>query len=66
MKKVLAIQVRKIPDIVLKILERLIKGGYQAFIVEGAIRNSMLGCQANDWDVATDATPDSIHDLFLK
>jgi tRNA nucleotidyltransferase (CCA-adding enzyme) len=60
----LTIQIQKIPDIVCKITQKLIKSGYQAFIVGGAIRNSMLGCQANDWDMATDATPDNIHDLF--
>jgi tRNA nucleotidyltransferase (CCA-adding enzyme) len=57
-------KIEEIPDIVLKISERLIKNGYQAFIVGGAIRDSVLGCQVKDWDVATDATPDSIHDLF--
>ena len=57
-------KIEEIPDIVLDISRRLIKNGYQAFIVGGAIRDSLLGCQANDWDVATDATPDSIHDLF--
>ena len=60
----LRINKEEIPDIVFDISRRLIKNGYQAFIVGGAIRNSMLGCKANDWDVATDATPDSIHDLF--
>ena len=61
---ILTINSEKIPSIVLDISQRLIKNGYQAFIVGGAIRDSMLGCQANDWDVATDATPDNIHDLF--
>jgi len=60
----LTINNKKIPDIVLDISQRLIKNGYQAFIVGGAIRDSVLGCQAKDWDVATDATPDRIHDLF--
>jgi len=60
----LRINKEKIPDIVFDISRRLIKNGYQAFIVGGAIRDSLLGCQAKDWDVATDATPDSIHDLF--
>ena len=60
----LRINKEEIPDIVFDISRRLIKNGYQAFIVGGAIRNSMLGCQVKDWDVATDATPDSIHDLF--
>jgi len=57
-------KIEEIPDIVLMISERLIKNGYQAFIVGGAIRDSLLGCQAKDWDVATDAKPDRIRELF--
>jgi len=60
----LTINNENIPEIVWKISERLIKSGYKAFIVGGAIRNSMLGCQVKDWDVATDATPDKIRELF--
>jgi len=60
----LTINNKEIPDIVLDISQRLIKSGYQAFIVGGALRDSVLGCQAKDWDVATDAIPDRIHDLF--
>jgi tRNA nucleotidyltransferase (CCA-adding enzyme) len=63
-KKVLTTQIQKIPDIVFMISERLVKSGYQAFVVGGAIRDCLLGCQANDWDVATDALPDRIHELF--
>ena len=55
---------QNIPDTVLMISERLVKRGYQAFVVGGAIRDSLLGHQANDWDVATDAMPDTIHNLF--
>ena len=55
---------QKIPDIVLNISKRLMENGYQAFIVGGAIRDSLLGCQAKDWDVATNAIPDRICDLF--
>ena len=57
-------QIKNIPAIVHMISERLIKRGYQAFIVGGAIRDSLLGFQAKDWDVTTEATPDTIHDLF--
>ncbi len=60
----LTIQGCKIPSIVLDISRRLIKDGYQAFIVGGALRDSVLGNQAKDWDVATDASPEKIHDLF--
>jgi putative nucleotidyltransferase with HDIG domain len=55
---------RKIPSIVIDISQRLIKSGYVAFIVGGAIRDSLLGLQAKDWDVATNAIPDRIRDLF--
>jgi tRNA nucleotidyltransferase (CCA-adding enzyme) len=58
------LKIEEIPDIVCKISKKLIKNGYQAFIVGGALRDSLLGYQVKDWDVATDATPDSIHDLF--
>jgi tRNA nucleotidyltransferase (CCA-adding enzyme) len=62
----LKIQIQKIPDIVLMISGRLIESGYQAFVVGGAIRDSLLSFQVRDWDVATDATPDTIHDLFSE
>jgi len=60
----LTIKKEEIPYIVLDISQRLMKSGYQAFIVGGAIRDSLLGCQAKDWDVATNAKPDRIRDLF--
>jgi tRNA nucleotidyltransferase (CCA-adding enzyme) len=62
----LTIKCQKIPCIVLDISQRLITNGYQAFIVGGALRDSLRGCEAKDWDVATDATPERIHDLFSE
>ncbi|UCF73958.1 MAG: CCA tRNA nucleotidyltransferase, partial [Deltaproteobacteria bacterium] len=63
-KKGLTIEGQRIPSIVLDISRRLTEGGYQAFIVGGALRDSLLGYQAKDWDVATNARPDRIHGLF--
>jgi tRNA nucleotidyltransferase (CCA-adding enzyme) len=60
----LAIQAQQIPPVVLDISRRLMGKGYQAFIVGGALRDSLLGQQAQDWDVATDARPEDIHELF--
>ena len=60
----LAIQGQGIPSIVLDILGKLMKNGYQAFIVGGAIRDSLLGFEVKDWDVATNAMPEKIYDLF--
>lgn len=63
-KKPLTIEGQKIPSIVLDISKRLMKNGHQAFIVGGALRDSLLGRHAQDWDVATDAPPEQIHGLF--
>ncbi len=60
----LTIQAQEIPPVVLDISRRLMGKGYQAFIVGGALRDSLLGQQAQDWDVATDARPEDIHELF--
>jgi len=62
----LTIQGQKIPSVIPDISRRLIENGYQAFIVGGALRDSLLGYQAKDWDVATDATPERVHDLFRE
>ncbi len=48
----------------LKVLYRLKNSGHQAFLVGGAVRDLLLGIQPKDFDIATDATPDEVHDLF--
>lgn len=48
----------------LKVLYRLHKAGYQAFIVGGGVRDLLLGLKPKDFDVATDAHPDQIRELF--
>ena len=48
----------------LKVLYRLNKAGYQAFLVGGCVRDAMLDLHPKDFDVATDATPDEVRALF--
>ena len=48
----------------LKVLYRLHKAGYQAFLVGGCVRDAMLDLHPKDFDVATDATPDEVRALF--
>jgi len=48
----------------LKVLYRLHKGGYQAHLVGGGVRDLLLGRQPKDFDVATDATPEQVRELF--
>jgi poly(A) polymerase len=48
----------------LKVLYRLHKSGYQAFLVGGCVRDAMLVLHPKDFDVATNATPDEVRALF--
>ncbi len=48
----------------LKVLYRLHKSGYQAFLVGGCVRDALLGLHPKDFDVATNATPDEVRALF--
>lgn len=48
------------------IYHRLQAHGYKAFLAGGCVRDALLGIQANDLDVATDASPDQIEGLFEK
>jgi poly(A) polymerase len=48
----------------LKVLYRLDKAGYQAFLVGGCVRDAMLELHPKDFDVATNATPEEVRALF--
>ncbi|MBP9837862.1 MAG: polynucleotide adenylyltransferase PcnB [Proteobacteria bacterium] len=48
----------------LKVMGRLIKHGYLAFLVGGGVRDLLLGKQPKDFDIGTDATPEEVRDLF--
>lgn len=48
------------------VLKTLNEGGYQAFLVGGAIRDAMLGREPKDFDVVTDARPNQVRDLFRR
>ncbi|MDR2172864.1 MAG: polynucleotide adenylyltransferase PcnB [Burkholderiales bacterium] len=55
-----------IDDAALAIVRRLQNAGFQAFIVGGAVRDLMLGRRPEDFDIATDATPEEIKPLFRR
>ncbi|MDH5784884.1 MAG: polynucleotide adenylyltransferase PcnB [Chromatiales bacterium] len=48
----------------LKVLYRLNKAGYEAYLVGGGVRDLLLGREPKDFDVATDASPDEVRRLF--
>lgn len=55
-----------IPKNVLDICTKLSKKGFQAYIVGGSVRNLLLGLSPKDFDIATDAHPEDIIELFPK
>jgi poly(A) polymerase len=48
----------------LKVLYRLKSAGYQAHLVGGGVRDLLLGREPKDFDVATDASPEEVRDVF--
>ncbi len=48
----------------LKVLYRLSQAGFQAHLVGGGVRDLLLGREPKDFDVATDATPEQVREVF--
>ncbi|WP_363322317.1 polynucleotide adenylyltransferase PcnB [uncultured Ferrimonas sp.] len=48
----------------LKVLYRLHKAGFEAYLVGGGVRDLLLRQQPKDFDIATNATPEQIRKLF--
>ena len=46
-----------------KIIENLTKHGFEAYVVGGCVRDSLLGYSPKDWDICTSATPEVIKEL---
>ncbi len=55
---------RDISDNALKVLYRLNKSGYEAYLVGGGVRDLLLGKKPKDFDIATSATPEQMRKLF--
>jgi len=53
-----------VPATVTALMERLWAHGHAAYVVGGSVRDSLLGRQAQDWDLATDARPDRLLAVF--
>ncbi len=55
---------RSISPNALRILDRLHKAGYSAYLVGGCVRDLLLDLSPKDFDIATDAHPQQIRELF--
>ena len=50
----------------LDVVQTLKQGGFEAYIVGGAVRDLLLGLRPKDFDVATSATPEQVKSLFRR
>lgn len=53
-----------ISESALKVLYRLKNAGYQAYLVGGGVRDLLLGREPKDFDVATNALPEQVKEVF--
>ena len=49
-----------------EVVEKLQNAGFDAFWAGGCVRDQILGIEPQDYDVATNATPDQIRETFGK
>ncbi|MGE5614986.1 MAG: CCA tRNA nucleotidyltransferase [Bacillota bacterium] len=54
------------PEGVLEIIRALEENGFAAYAVGGCIRDSVMGSEPKDWDIASNAAPSDVKKLFDK
>ena len=53
-----------LPSAVCFLLDRLNHKGFEAYVVGGCVRDSIMGIVPHDWDICTSATPDQMIEVF--
>lgn len=56
----------RLPKHVCTIIENLQLHGYEAYVVGGCVRDSILGREPEDWDITTNARPEEVKELFSR
>ncbi|MBR3648672.1 MAG: polynucleotide adenylyltransferase PcnB [Victivallales bacterium] len=55
---------KKVSPAAVQVVSRLVQNGYEAYLVGGAVRDLLLGCEPKDYDITTDATPEEVRTIF--
>lgn len=55
-----------IPSDIKQIKDIFVKNGYKLYVVGGAVRDAILGKSPKDYDLATDANPDTVENMMQK
>ena len=53
-----------IPENIRFVMDKLEEAKFEAYVVGGCVRDSILGHTPKDWDLTTNATPDEIREVF--
>lgn len=64
--KQLGLSKADLPNSIKEIIATLNEAGFEAYIVGGGVRDSLLGLQPKDFDAVTNATPNQIKEVFGK
>ncbi len=62
--KNLGLKRQALPHSIVEVIATLTRAGYEAYIVGGGVRDSLLGLAPKDFDAVTNARPHEIKDLF--
>jgi tRNA nucleotidyltransferase (CCA-adding enzyme) len=57
---------RKIPSYVRTTAKKLLDAGFESYLVGGAVRDLLVGRKTKDFDIATNALPDQVQEIFPK
>ena len=58
------IKTEYIPEYVLEVLRKIEKKDYEAYVVGGCVRDILLERTPKDWDIATNARPAVVQEIF--
>lgn len=56
----------RVDDNALRVVEQLVDAGFEAYLVGGCVRDLLLGVEPKDFDVATNATPEEVRQVFRR
>lgn len=64
--KQLGLNKADLPNSIKEVIATLNEAGFEAYIVGGGVRDSLLGLKPKDFDAVTNATPNQIKEVFGK
>lgn len=56
----------QIPEKAKYIIKTITEAGFEAYVVGGCVRDSILGREPGDWDITTSAKPEQVKALFRR